>query len=339
MVLTRVISVASGAFGLFFLVSFWLAAWRFVSSADTNLGYFFLAAFGLAYLVSLYRHMFSGLRPASAGADPALDQFAREVESACREAGLPPVPTFVRHSPQPNLVLFGLGFFANRLIVTDSLIKSQARQEIPIKPVIAHELGHLASWDVPFFTLGYGPHLWIKTAVRVLLWIPALLLRFIGPVIQGGLMGSMFFVRSCTGCFVVLFLFGLLIFTILFLGQHILMLVFWLLLSILPFCGFLRNREYVADAIGIMWLKRPQPLAIALAKSIQANPQESMLVASVFTEAEPSSRLYAPKLIQAVCAAGFPLTLGKRFILLFRSHPYAVQRLAKIAKRYAAQFA
>jgi len=120
--------------------------------------FFFILIFGtiiaIAYVVGGY-YKSADLAIASVNAKPATDQEYRQynnlVEGLCLASGLPKPKLYVMHNTQINAFASGRDPQHAVVCVTDGAIEKLSKQEL--EGVLAHELSHIANYDIRFMTL------------------------------------------------------------------------------------------------------------------------------------------------------------------------------------------
>jgi len=120
--------------------------------------FFFIIIFGtilaIAYVVGGY-YKSADLAVASANAklanDPKYRQYHNTVEGLCLASGLPKPKLYVMHDQQINAFASGRDPQHAVVCVTDGAIEKLTKQEL--EGVLAHELSHIANYDIRFMTL------------------------------------------------------------------------------------------------------------------------------------------------------------------------------------------
>ena len=192
----------------------------------------------------------------SVGAYPASSsihrQYFNSVEGLCLAAGLPMPRLFVMPGEQINAFASGRDLKNAVVCVTEGALRKLNKQEI--EGVLAHELSHIANFDIRFMTL-----------TAVLVGMVAIIAEiFLRSMWMGG--------RDREG------------------RHNAVLLIIGMLLSILaPIVVQLvqlavsRKREYVADAHGVKLTRYPQGLINALSKIRDDKPMKvNKAVASLF---------------------------------------------------------
>ena len=120
--------------------------------------FFFIIIFGtiiaIAYVVGGY-YKSADLAIASVGAKlangPEYRQYHNIVEGLCLASGLPKPKLYVMHNDQINAFASGRDPQHAVVCVTDGAIQKLTKQEL--EGVLAHELSHIANYDIRFMTL------------------------------------------------------------------------------------------------------------------------------------------------------------------------------------------
>jgi len=120
--------------------------------------FFFIIIFGtiiaIVYIVGGY-YKSADLAIASVGAKlasgPEYRQYHNTVEGLCLASGLPKPKLYVMHEQQINAFASGRDPQHAVVCVTDGAIEKLTKQEL--EGVLAHELSHVANYDIRFMTL------------------------------------------------------------------------------------------------------------------------------------------------------------------------------------------
>jgi heat shock protein HtpX len=120
--------------------------------------FFFILIFGtiiaIAYVVGGY-YKSADLAIASVNAKPATNpeyrQYNNIVEGLCLASGLPKPKLYVMHNTQINAFASGRDPQHAVVCITDGAIEKLSKQEL--EGVLAHELSHIANYDIRFMTL------------------------------------------------------------------------------------------------------------------------------------------------------------------------------------------
>lgn len=131
----------------------------YVISLATSPGNFFFIMiiaiiFSLTYLVAGYYNSHK-IAIASVGAKLAeqrhYSQYHNIVEGLCLASGLPKPQLYVMHNPQINAFASGRDPEHAVICVTDGALQKLSKHEL--EGVLAHELSHIANFDIRFMTL------------------------------------------------------------------------------------------------------------------------------------------------------------------------------------------
>jgi len=144
---------------LIFVIFLIFIGLAFVITLATDPAYFFIIMifgiiFSLSYLLITY-HNSSKISIASVGAKKATKSnyadYHRLVEGLAIASGLPKPELYIMHTP--NINAFASGRDPNHAVicVTDGALEKLERREL--EAVLAHELGHIANYDIRFMTL------------------------------------------------------------------------------------------------------------------------------------------------------------------------------------------
>lgn len=334
----RFISILSGGVSLFFLFVFWITLYELFSSIDPIFGLITLMSGGLICMWKIISDFTSCNRILPSHPDPQLAEIASNVDTFCSKSGLPYLPVFIRQSQEVNIVLYGIGPFLNCLVINQGIFPFLKGGGLRADAILAHEIAHAASWDVLFFTLGFYPLQMTKQTIGILLWIPRLMIGSIAPILKGGLISTFFFGRSCFGFLMIMFFIIIIIGLFLYLGSFVIYGVLFVMLGVLPFCSFLRHREIAADLIAVQWLRKPQPLILALCQTMVSQPIDKQLASLNSGSQNPADPQFLPNLIEVLKTTRLSIPTEFRWKEFFRTHPYIVNRIQKIIASFPQEF-
>ena len=213
----------------------------YVIALATSPGNFFFIliiaiVFSLVYIVGSYYNA-DKVAIASVGAKPALQshyaQYHNIVEGLCLASGLPKPRLYIMHSPQINAFASGRDPQHSIICVTDGALHKLSKHEL--EGVLAHELSHIANFDIRFMTL---------TAIMV----------GMVAIISQIFLRSLWFSSNRESKNAVFIIIGI----VLAILAPILTMIVQLAIS--------REREYGADATGVKFTRSPTGLIGALKK-------------------------------------------------------------------------
>ena len=179
--------------------------------------------------------------------DPKYRQYHNLVEGLCLASGLPKPKLYVMHNAQINAFASGRDPQHAIVCVTDGAIEKLTKQEL--EGVLAHELSHIANYDIRFMTL---------TAVLVGM-IAIISQIFLRTLFWSSMTGGRRSNNNSEGK-----------------GQMIMMVIGIVLAILAPIIVALvqlaisRKREYAADSSAVKFMRTPTGLIGAL-KKIQHN--------------------------------------------------------------------
>ena len=214
----------------------------YVISMIFDPGYFFIIMifsiiFSLSYILLSYYNS-DKIAIASVGAKPANPQdykmFHDLVDGISIASGIPKPKLYVMNSQQINAFASGRDTHHAVICITDGALKKLEKREL--ESVIAHEMGHIANYDIRYMTL-------VAVMVGMIAIISEIFLRSLW------LKGDK---DNKAGAVIILV--GVLL--------AILAPIFVQLVQL----AISRKREYLADASGVLLTRYPEALASALEK-------------------------------------------------------------------------
>ena len=226
--------------------------------------FFFIIIFGtiiaIAYVVGGY-YKSADLAIAASNAKKAIGseyrQFHNIVEGLCLASGLPKPKLYVMHNQQINAFASGRDPKHAVICITDGAIEKLTKQEL--EGVLAHELSHIANYDIRFMTL---------TAVLVGM-IAIISQIFLRSLFWSSMMGGRSNSRNNNNA----------IFMVIGIALAILAPIIVALVQL----AISRKREYAADSSAVKFMRTPTGLIGALKKIKYNTPMKvSGAVAPLF---------------------------------------------------------
>lgn len=230
-------------------------------------------------------------------ATPEQRQYVNVVEEMAIASGLPRPRIWIVPDDDPNAFATGRDPESANVAITEGLLRRLTRDEL--QGVVAHEMAHIANWDVRLMTLLAA----MVGAIALMSDGMGRMLRVgrVGRVGQGGRGGK-----------------GGNPLAILILVLWVVTLIVAPLLSRLLAMSVSRKREYLADATGAQFTRNPMALASALEKLDSATDATRSITrgAAHLCIVDPGERKLSDR-------EGF---LGN----VFASHPPIRQRIARL---------
>ncbi len=201
-----------------------------------------LVIFATAYAIFSY-YASAAITLAISGAKPIVKSDAPElyriVENLAIAGGLPMPRVYIMNDPAPNAFATGRDPKHSVVAVTTGLLEIMDKTEV--EGVIAHELSHVGNYDIRLMTV-------VVVLVGVLSLVSNLFVRF--SIFGGGDDGESNNNQGNT----IFFILGIIMAILAPIAASIIQL------------AISRNREYLADASGVLLTRYPEGLASALTK-------------------------------------------------------------------------
>lgn len=231
-------------------------------------------------------------------ATPEQKQYVNVVEEMAIASSQPRPRIWIVPDDDPNAFATGRDPASANIAVTEGLLRRLSRDEL--QGVVAHEMAHIANWDVRLMTLLAA----MVGAIALMSDGMGQMLRVTGGRVGGG-RGGKGGKGGNPAAILILVLWGI-------------TLIFAPLLSRLLAMSVSRKREYLADATGAQFTRNPMALAAALEKLEGATEATRSIArgAAHLCIVDPGERRLSDK-------EGF---LGT----VFASHPPIRQRIARL---------